>query len=55
LGQGTFSKVVEAIDTHKNKRVAIKIICAIQKDRDASRIEVRVLQELKKRDPMNQK
>ncbi|KXN91697.1 Dual specificity protein kinase lkh1 [Leucoagaricus sp. SymC.cos] len=53
LGQGTFGKVVEAIDTQTNARVAIKIIRAIPKYRDASRIEVRVLQKLKERDPMN--
>ncbi|KAL9714184.1 serine threonine protein kinase CMGC group [Leucoagaricus gongylophorus] len=53
LGQGTFGKVVEAIDTQTNQRVAIKIIRAIPKYRDASRIEVRVLQKLKERDPMN--
>jgi dual-specificity kinase len=53
LGQGTFGKVVEAVDTHSNTRVAIKIIRAIPKYRDASKIEVRVLQKLKERDPMN--
>ncbi|KAF9000601.1 kinase-like domain-containing protein [Cyathus striatus] len=53
LGQGTFGKVVEAVDTHTNARVAIKIIRAIPKYRDASKIEVRVLQKLKERDPMN--
>ncbi|KAJ3520189.1 hypothetical protein NM688_g9198 [Phlebia brevispora] len=53
LGQGTFGKVVEAIDTETNKRVAIKIIRAIPKYRDASKIEVRVLQKLKERDPLN--
>ncbi|KAJ3758533.1 CMGC/CLK protein kinase [Lentinula raphanica] len=53
LGQGTFGKVVEAIDTLTNNRVAIKIIRAIPKYRDASRIEVRVLRELKKKDPLN--
>lgn len=53
LGQGTFGKVVEAIDTDTNKRVAIKIIRAIPKYRDASKIEVRVLQKLKERDPTN--
>ncbi|EGN99103.1 hypothetical protein SERLA73DRAFT_53690, partial [Serpula lacrymans var. lacrymans S7.3] len=53
LGQGTFGKVVEAIDTQTNSRVAIKIIRAIPKYRDASKIEVRVLQKLKERDPMN--
>ncbi|KAG6898216.1 hypothetical protein C0992_003328 [Termitomyces sp. T32_za158] len=53
LGQGTFGKVVEAIDTHTHIRVAIKIIRAIPKYRDASKIEVRVLQKLKERDPNN--
>jgi len=46
---------VEAIDTHENKRVAIKIIRAIPKYRDASKIEVRVLQKLRERDPTNRK
>jgi dual-specificity kinase len=53
LGQGTFGKVVEAVDTHTQARVAIKIIRAIPKYRDASKIEVRVLQKLKERDPLN--
>lgn len=54
LGQGTFGKVIEAVDTHKNnQRVAIKIIRAIPKYRDASKIEVRVLQRLKERDAEN--
>lgn len=55
LGQGTFGKVVEAIDTTNHKRVAIKIIRAVPKYRDASKIEVRVLQKLKERDPLNKK
>jgi dual-specificity kinase len=55
LGQGTFGKVVEAVDTETNNRVAIKIIRAIPKYRDASKIEVRVLQKLKERDPTNKK
>lgn len=53
LGQGTFGKVVEAVDTRTTKRVAIKIIRAIPKYRDASKIEVRVLTKLKERDPLN--
>ncbi|KII89775.1 hypothetical protein PLICRDRAFT_108206 [Plicaturopsis crispa FD-325 SS-3] len=53
LGQGTFGKVVEALDTHTGTRVAVKIIRAIPKYRDASRIEIRVLQKLKERDPLN--
>ncbi|CAE7184617.1 unnamed protein product [Rhizoctonia solani] len=68
LGQGTFGKVVEAIDMahplysangtrahlrHNNDyppnagRVAIKIIRAVPKYRDASKIEIRVLKRLK--------
>ncbi|EIW84213.1 CMGC CLK protein kinase [Coniophora puteana RWD-64-598 SS2] len=54
LGQGTFGKVVEAVDTHTSNKVAIKIIRAIPKYRDASKIEIRVLQRLKERDPLNQ-
>ncbi|KAF8529815.1 CMGC/CLK protein kinase [Gautieria morchelliformis] len=53
LGQGTFGKVVEAIDTRLQTRVAVKIIRAIPKYRDASRIEIRVLNRLKERDPHN--
>jgi dual-specificity kinase len=44
---------VEAYDTQTTKRVAIKIIRAIPKYRDASKIEIRVLQKLKERDPLN--
>jgi hypothetical protein len=46
---------VEALDTQTNAKVAIKIIRAIPKYRDASKIEVRVLQKLKERDPLNRK
>jgi dual-specificity kinase len=53
LGQGTFGKVVEAVDTYKNTRVAVKIIRAIPKYREASRIEIKVLKTLKERDPQN--
>ena len=53
LGQGTFGKVVEAVDIETGKHVAIKIIRAIPKYRDASKIEVRVLQKLRERDPLN--
>lgn len=45
--------MVEAVDTTNNSRVAIKIIRAIPKYRDASKIEVRVLQKLKEKDPTN--
>ncbi|KAI1878327.1 hypothetical protein JX265_002697 [Neoarthrinium moseri] len=53
LGQGTFGKVVQARDRKRNKLVAIKIIRSVQKYRDASRIELRVLQTLKANDPEN--
>ncbi|KAJ3578462.1 hypothetical protein NPX13_g2103 [Xylaria arbuscula] len=53
LGQGTFGKVVQAWDRERKKLVAIKIIRAVQKYRDASRIELRVLQTLKANDSEN--
>ncbi|KAG0295050.1 dual specificity protein kinase kns1 [Linnemannia gamsii] len=53
LGQGTFGKVVECFDRDTGKHCAIKIIRAVQKYRDASKIEARVLSTLKKSDPRN--
>ncbi|CAD6500766.1 BgTH12-06473 [Blumeria graminis f. sp. triticale] len=53
LGQGTFGKVVQARDRRRNKQVAIKIIRSVQKYRDASRIELRVLSTLKANDNEN--
>ncbi|KAF4981351.1 hypothetical protein FZEAL_2836 [Fusarium zealandicum] len=53
LGQGTFGKVVEARDQKRNKAVAVKIIRSVQKYRDASRIELRVLATLKANDEEN--
>ncbi|KAF3354268.1 hypothetical protein VdG1_07733 [Verticillium dahliae VDG1] len=53
LGQGTFGKVVKARDRRRNKMVAIKIIRSVQKYRDASRIELRVLATLKANDDEN--
>lgn len=54
LGQGTFGKVVQARDRHRNgAAVAIKIIRSVQKYRDASRIELRVLSTLKANDAEN--
>ena len=50
LGQGTFGKVVECWDRKIGSRVAIKIIKAIQKYRDAAKIELRVLQAIKAND-----
>lgn len=54
LGQGTFGKVVQARDKRRqNELVAIKIIRSVQKYRDASRIELRVLATLKANDDEN--
>ena len=53
LGQGTFGKVVEALDTSTRTMVAVKIIRSIPKYRDASKIEIRVLKTLKQHDPSN--
>ncbi len=53
LGQGTFGKVVEAWDKRKSTKCAIKIIRSVQKYRDASRIELRVLSTLSSNDREN--
>ncbi|QIW96158.1 hypothetical protein AMS68_001676 [Peltaster fructicola] len=53
LGQGTFGKVVRAFDRKAQKEVAVKIIRAVPKYRDASRIELRVLQTLRTADDSN--
>jgi dual-specificity kinase len=49
--QGTFGKVVECWDREKKKRVAVKIIRAIEKYRDAAMIEIEVLEAIQKADP----
>ncbi|ORY02722.1 kinase-like protein [Basidiobolus meristosporus CBS 931.73] len=53
LGQGTFGKVAECWDRVNRSYCAIKIIRAVQKYRDASKIEIRVLKTLRERDPFN--
>lgn len=53
MGQGTFGKVVEAYDKQRKARCAVKIIRSIQKYRDASRIELRVLSTLASNDKAN--
>ncbi|KAK5051490.1 hypothetical protein LTR84_003142 [Exophiala bonariae] len=53
LGQGTFGKVVEAFDKKKRTKCAVKIIRSVQKYRDASRIELRVLSTLALNDKTN--
>ncbi|PCH01414.1 Hypothetical protein PENO1_043370 [Penicillium occitanis (nom. inval.)] len=53
LGQGTFGKVVEAYDKQRKVRCAVKIIRSVQKYRDASKIELRVLSTLASNDKTN--
>ncbi|KAK9388167.1 kinase-like domain-containing protein [Lipomyces mesembrius] len=53
LGQGTFGKVVAAYDKQTRTHCAIKIIRAVQKYRDASKIELRVLETLSMHDQYN--
>ncbi|KAI9807037.1 MAG: hypothetical protein M1825_005754 [Sarcosagium campestre] len=53
LGQGTFGKVVEAWDKKEKTKCAVKIIRSVQKYRDASRIELRVLKTLNSNDRKN--
>ncbi|KAL8286372.1 hypothetical protein RQP46_004389 [Phenoliferia psychrophenolica] len=54
LGQGTFGKVVCAVDRNTGKEVAIKVIRAVPKYREASKVEVKVLQLIKTRDSINE-
>lgn len=53
LGQGTFGKVVSAYDVKNKVSCAVKIIRAVPKYRDASKIELRVLTTLAVSDPKN--
>ncbi|KAG5368661.1 Dual specificity protein kinase KNS1 [Yarrowia sp. C11] len=53
LGQGTFGKVVSAYDKQTDTLCAIKIIRAVPKYRDASKIELRVLTALADYDAHN--
>ncbi|CAO3645340.1 unnamed protein product [Cunninghamella echinulata] len=53
LGQGTFGKVVECYDRVRRTFCAIKVIRAVPKYRDASKIEIRVLNTIKEHDPLN--
>ncbi|GAA5926049.1 hypothetical protein JCM1841_003205 [Sporobolomyces salmonicolor] len=55
LGQGTFGKVVAAKIVGSEKPVAVKIIRNVPKYQEAAKTEVKVLQELAKNDPGNQK
>ncbi|KAL7753203.1 serine threonine protein kinase CMGC group [Sorochytrium milnesiophthora] len=51
LGQGTFGKVAECLDHLTNARVAVKVVRAIPKYRDASMGEMRVLNAIRESDP----
>lgn len=53
LGQGTFGKVVKAFDRRAGQYVAVKVIRAVQKYRDAAKIELRALQTLRDHDADN--
>eukprot|EP00736_Rhodelphis_marinus_P000006 Rmarinus@m.23829 len=54
LGEGTFGKVYDCRD-RKNNRFAVKVIKNIEKYRYAAKIELKVLDHLKKHDPKNDK
>lgn len=54
LGQGTFGKVVKCLDNASNKLVAVKIIRAIDRYREAAKTELRVLHTIKEHDPRGQ-
>ncbi|KAI9319988.1 kinase-like domain-containing protein [Dichotomocladium elegans] len=53
LGQGTYGKVVKCYDHVRRCYVAIKIIRAIPKYKEASQTEIRVLDTLKENDQLN--
>ncbi|KAM0754655.1 kinase-like protein, partial [Meredithblackwellia eburnea MCA 4105] len=54
LGQGTFGKVVCAAHVITGKQVAVKVIRNVPKYREASKVEVKVLNLLKENDAKNQ-
>ncbi|KAI8137855.1 kinase-like domain-containing protein [Fennellomyces sp. T-0311] len=53
LGKGTFGQVFKCKDTLLGDYVAVKVIRAVPKYREASKIEIRVLETLKEHDPSN--
>jgi dual-specificity kinase len=55
LGQGTFGKVVECWDRQTYTRVAVKIIRAVEKYREAAKKEVCILNTLLQNDRNNSK
>jgi len=50
VGEGTFGKVVECWDREEKKYVAVKIVRAINKYRDAAMIEIDILKDIAKYD-----
>ncbi|KAI9137318.1 kinase-like domain-containing protein [Paraphysoderma sedebokerense] len=53
LGQGTFGRVAECYDHYTGSKVAVKIIRAIPKYREAAAIEIKVLELIKKQRGMH--
>eukprot|EP00088_Acartia_fossae_P004137 TRINITY_DN11760_c1_g1_i1.p1 TRINITY_DN11760_c1_g1~~TRINITY_DN11760_c1_g1_i1.p1 ORF type:complete len:420 (+),score=34.47 TRINITY_DN11760_c1_g1_i1:25-1260(+) len=51
LGEGTFGKVVKCYDMFRKKLVALKIIKNVHKYKDAAKLEINVLNKIKKYDP----
>jgi len=52
LGEGTFGKVVQCEDLHKDGlHIALKIIKNVEKYREAAKLEVNVLEKIGRKDP----
>jgi len=51
LGEGTFGKVVKSYDTYRKTVIALKIIKNVRKYKDAAKLEINVLNKIKKYDP----
>lgn len=56
LGEGTFGKVVQCRDLHReNHSIALKIIKNVEKYREAAKLEINVLEKLNDKDPQGDK
>ncbi|XP_062848637.1 dual specificity protein kinase CLK2-like [Trichomycterus rosablanca] len=54
LGEGTFGKVVQCIDHHREGScVALKIVKNVEKYKEAALLEIKVLKKIKEKDPHN--